>query len=100
MWATIEKLRIRSMAIVLRISRVESRCVGGKAVASAHDGAVFEDGARGDLGVRSDADTGAHDAVAQTRSRADGHVLPEDGALHRCSRSDAAARAENGRRAH
>src|SRR6266487_1212876 len=100
MWATMEKLRIRSMAIVLRISRGELRCVGGKTGASAHDGAVLEDGSRGDLGMRSDADPGAYDAVAQHRSGADGHVLPEDGALPHRPRSDVAARPENGRRAH
>src|SRR4030095_1031781 len=100
MWATMEKLRIRSMAIVFRISRGELRCVGGKAGASAHDGAVLEDGSGADLGARGDANARAHDAVAEDRSEPDRHAVPETGALHHRSRSHLAASTENGRGAH
>src|SRR5882672_1873440 len=114
MWATMEKLRIRSMAIRLRIPRPcagrrvpgplqnprHTRPAGLRTGIGGDDGVGFQDRGEAELGVGADADARPHDAVAEHRARAYHDVVPEDGALDPGAGTDDAAGAEHRVRAH
>src|SRR6266851_9011206 len=108
MWATMEKLRIRSMAIRLRIPRpCADRRVPARLQNPRHtrplrtgtgrdDGVGFQDRGEAELGVGADAGARPHDAVVQHRARAYHDVVPEDGALDPGAGADDAVAAEHG----
>src|SRR6185436_3675233 len=107
MWATMEKLRIRSMAIRLRIprpcaARREPGAVpdplgagaGGDHRVGLHDRGETE------LGIGADPGARAHDAVAQHCARAHHHAVPQDGTLDPGARAHDAPGAEHRVRAY
>src|SRR5712691_2818236 len=110
MWATMEKLRIRSIAIRLRIARPcagrrvptplqnprHTRLAGLRTGIGGDDGVGFEDRGEAELGVGADAGARPHDAVAQHCARAYHDVVPEDGALDPGAGADDAVAAEHG----
>src|SRR5262245_42830217 len=127
MWATMEKLRINSMVIWLRIPRPCARDASAAVPCSAvgsdlaetrggpddrgaraalqagvggHGGVALDDRGRAQLGPRAHPDAGADDAVAQNGLCADLDAVPQDGALDRRAHADDASGAQHRVRPH